>query len=454
MTGAQAVVSGAGGRLVEAAVRYWGSAGDGGAAAQADGRDSRWSRVAPGCGGRGDQRLLRRRAAPSPTTGAAAGTAAEVLRRAADVLAGAGSSKARTSMEMATGGTRVTIRGEGVYDFSEADGAARGRCCPRTRRARPSTGRSPNCWPRALCIMKNRGAGVPADKWVRVDTTTLADGNLVTGGATDPLAAAELLRGARGVTYVGEDRGRRDHGAALPGDHRHRRGPRGRRRRRRGGRWGRRRKGSPRTRCPFDAYLDDEGRLRKVRHRFSFVNDGGGRSLSPRPRCCTTSGRRSPSSRPEDGHLRREDRRVAGPDGCAEDAIGPCRVRKWSVRAMRGSRRPYAGSRCAQEAATAGRGDARGSAGGTTVQDHVALAEIELCGELIIAASAADEERLSPDRIDEVLKVAEDATGRQSRRPAERRPCRAAGGRRLRCAAGGRSPWWPPRPSRRSRRRP
>ncbi|MGW0555470.1 hypothetical protein ACWDZ6_14855 [Streptomyces sp. NPDC002926] len=40
-----------------------------------------------------------------------------------------------------------------------------------------------------------------------------------------------------------------------------------------------------------------------------------------------------------------------------------------------------------------------------TVQDHVALAEIELCGELIIAASAADEERLSPDRIDEVLKV-------------------------------------------------
>lgn len=42
---------------------------------------------------------------------------------------------------------------------------------------------------------------------------------------------------------------------------------------------------------------------------------------------------------------------------------------------------------------------------GTTVQDHVALAEIELCGELIIAASAAGEERLSADRIDEVLNV-------------------------------------------------
>ncbi|MEV0120560.1 hypothetical protein AB0I16_03225 [Streptomyces sp. NPDC050703] len=42
--------------------------------------------------------------------------------------------------------------------------------------------------------------------------------------------------------------------------------------------------------------------------------------------------------------------------------------------------------------------------GGTAVQDHVALAEIELCGELIIAASAAAG-RLSFDRIDEVLRV-------------------------------------------------
>ncbi len=43
---------------------------------------------------------------------------------------------------------------------------------------------------------------------------------------------------------------------------------------------------------------------------------------------------------------------------------------------------------------------------GSTVQDFVALAEIELCGELMIAASDADEERLSPDRIDEVLRGA------------------------------------------------
>lgn len=41
----------------------------------------------------------------------------------------------------------------------------------------------------------------------------------------------------------------------------------------------------------------------------------------------------------------------------------------------------------------------------TTVQDHVALVEIDLTGELMIAAAAASEDRLSPDRIDEVLDV-------------------------------------------------
>lgn len=46
--------------------------------------------------------------------------------------------------------------------------------------------------------------------------------------------------------------------------------------------------------------------------------------------------------------------------------------------------------------------------GGTAVQDYVALAEIELCGELIIAASAAREDRLSLEDIDEVLRVAEE----------------------------------------------
>ncbi|WP_436843780.1 hypothetical protein [Streptomyces sioyaensis] len=48
----------------------------------------------------------------------------------------------------------------------------------------------------------------------------------------------------------------------------------------------------------------------------------------------------------------------------------------------------------------------------TTVQDHIALVEIDLTGELMIAAAAASEDRLSPDRIDEVLDVDGEAGGR------------------------------------------
>ncbi|WP_328541063.1 hypothetical protein [Streptomyces sp. NBC_00344] len=48
--------------------------------------------------------------------------------------------------------------------------------------------------------------------------------------------------------------------------------------------------------------------------------------------------------------------------------------------------------------------------GTLTVQDRMALVEIELCGELMIAAAAAGEERLSQDRIDEVLMVGADTS--------------------------------------------
>ncbi|MET7456602.1 hypothetical protein ABZT03_32930 [Streptomyces sp. NPDC005574] len=194
----------------------------------------------------------------------------DTLHRAADSLVAAGSSRARTSMEMATGGTRVTIRGEGGYDFRRQLGRLR-VLLPQdpagTVEHRPIT---ELLAPGAL-FMKNRGAGVPADKWVRVDTGTLADGNLVTGGATDPFAAAEVLRGTRTATYVGTTelagtrvrhyRGTADLAAAAKD----------------ASKGGTRSlaaaaKGFATARVPFDVYLDEQGRIRKVRHRFSFVN--------------------------------------------------------------------------------------------------------------------------------------------------------------------------------------
>ncbi|WP_431994599.1 hypothetical protein [Streptomyces griseoflavus] len=213
-----------------------------------------------GCGSSGA-------ATGGPTGGPAAVT---LVREAADALVAAGSSKARTSLEMATGGTRVTIRGEGVYDYRNRLGRLKVLLPPdpagQTVR-RPIT---ELLAPGAL-YMKNRGAGVPADKWVRLDTGTLTDGNLVTGGATDPFTAAEVLRGTRSAAFVGRTevagtkvrhyRGTADLGQAARAASEANRVT-----------LGAAAKGFATARVPFDVYLDDEGRIRKLRHRFSFVN--------------------------------------------------------------------------------------------------------------------------------------------------------------------------------------
>ncbi|MGW2178161.1 hypothetical protein ACWCXX_08760 [Streptomyces sp. NPDC001732] len=200
-------------------------------------------------------------------SGATAGSGAVAGSRAV-----AGSAEVRTTMETAAGGTRVTIRGRGVYDFRHRtgrltvvlpeDAAGEDEHRPITELLAPG----------ALYMM-NRGAGVPADKWVRIDTTALEDGNLVTGGATDPMAAAELLRGASRVTYVGRTvldgapvrhyRGTADLGRAA-----REAAPESR------GALSAAAKGFRRGTVRFDAYLDDQGRLRKVCHRFGFANEG------------------------------------------------------------------------------------------------------------------------------------------------------------------------------------
>ncbi|MFF6876634.1 hypothetical protein ACFY9S_15120 [Streptomyces sp. NPDC012474] len=204
------------------------------------------------------------------------GDAVAVLRQAAGRLVDAGSSKARTSMEMAAGGTRVTIRGAGVYDYRKRMGQLK-VLLPQdpagAAKRRPIT---ELLAPGAL-FMKNRGAGVPPDKWVRVDTRTLSDGNLVTGGATDPFTAAEVLLGTRTAAYVGRTevagtgvrhyRGTADLGDAA------RRASDGNKDSLKAAA-----DGFATAAVPFDAYLDDEGRIRKVRHRFSFLN---GQQKSP-----------------------------------------------------------------------------------------------------------------------------------------------------------------------------
>lgn len=196
--------------------------------------------------------------------------AVAALHRAADVLVRSGSSRVRTTMETATGGTRVSIRGSGAYDFVRRMGRLR-LVLPRDAMGAVEHEPITELLASGALFMRNRGAGIPPDKWVRVDTAGIPDGNLVTGGATDPLAAAELLRGARAVSLVGEEgldgtvvrhyRGTTDIGRAArvasPGV----RGPLAAAAR-----------GFTEHAVPFDAYIDRQGRLREVRHQFTVTS--------------------------------------------------------------------------------------------------------------------------------------------------------------------------------------
>ncbi|MDT0442104.1 hypothetical protein RM779_05745 [Streptomyces sp. DSM 41886] len=229
-------------------------------------------RIGAAPGGAGCAGLLVALAAVAGCSGtgaAAEGDPRAAVRQAADVLAEAGTSRARTAMEMASGGTRITLSGRGGFDYAAGTGEL--------RVSLPEGRRVTEVFVPGRLFMKNRGAGVPADKWVRVDVTGLPDGNLVTGGATDPIAAAELLRGARSVTDLGDIR---MDGETL----RHYRGvtdiaaaasaAAGESRKQLAAAVG----GFARTEVPFDVYLDDQGRLRKVRHDFTFA-DGAGRGV-------------------------------------------------------------------------------------------------------------------------------------------------------------------------------
>lgn len=202
--------------------------------------------------------------------------ARHVLRSAPSVLVKYGTSRTRTSMTMESGGTRIAVDGKGRFDYGRRLGRLTVRLPEGTSGARPGERRPVTeiVVSRAL-FMKNRGAGVPEDKWVRVDTTSLADGNLVTGGATDPVSAAELLRGVRKVTYAGRTRsggellrryrGTVDLSAAARAASPHWRGQ-----------LTAAAKGFPRVTVPFDASVDGQGRLRRIRHQFTFA--GGAQS--------------------------------------------------------------------------------------------------------------------------------------------------------------------------------
>lgn len=209
------------------------------------------------------------------TAAAARRPAGAAVRAAADGLKRAGTSRVRTSVLTASGGTRVSLDGTGAFDYRKDVGRLTVRLPEGAAGARAGERREVReiAVPDAL-FMKNRGAGVPAGKWVRVDTTALPDGNLVASGATDPASAAGLLRGARRVAYQGTDE--------VDGERlRHYRGVVDLRAAARRAEADRRRqlaaaaRGFSHATVPFDVHLDGRGRLRMVRLQFTFASGTG-----------------------------------------------------------------------------------------------------------------------------------------------------------------------------------
>ncbi|MFE3204131.1 hypothetical protein ACWGR4_29700 [Embleya sp. NPDC055664] len=202
--------------------------------------------------------------------GAASGgpsNAVAAVRKAADVTTGAKSSRTRTTMTMQSDNRVVKLTGQGMFDYVRHIGSLTVDAPKDSGIAGPL---QEILTPDAL-YMKNGSPGIPKDKWVRLAIDGLADGNLVSGGGTDPGTSFEILRGVNddvvlvGTEKLGPDtvrhyKGtldiRKAHDLTAPEV----RGP-----------LAAALKTFDGAPIPFDAYLDDAGRLRRVEESFVFV---------------------------------------------------------------------------------------------------------------------------------------------------------------------------------------
>ncbi|MDI2131726.1 hypothetical protein [Yinghuangia seranimata] len=203
---------------------------------------------------------------------AAAGSpeAVAAVRAATATTIAAGSSRTKTTMTMESGGRSVTLNGEGLFDYSRRVGTVSLEVPKDSGLTGPL---QEIVTPEAL-YMKNASPGIPADKWVRIDANGLADGNLISGGSADPTTSFEILRGVNddvrqiGVEKLGDAQVRHFKGTldirkAHDATPENRRAP-----------LAAALKSFSSTTIPFEVYLDDQGRLRKVQEEFNLAPGG------------------------------------------------------------------------------------------------------------------------------------------------------------------------------------
>ncbi|MFJ2868621.1 hypothetical protein [Kitasatospora sp. NPDC087314] len=206
------------------------------------------------------------------------------VRNAADITGRTGSAHVATELLTESSEKKAAFTGTGGYDYVKRIGRLEVQVPP----GAATTGKIVEVVLPGTVYLQNSGAKVPEGKWVKLDVRQLPDGNLVSGGATDPATAAGALRGAQKADAVGTEtvdgvslhhyRGTLDLAKAADAT---------------GGRGGDGLRMGAQTftvkEVPYDAWLDDQGRLHKVVEVFTFAGVAGSKEAKDQVKVTSTT---------------------------------------------------------------------------------------------------------------------------------------------------------------------
>ncbi|MFE6869705.1 hypothetical protein ACFVFS_24520 [Kitasatospora sp. NPDC057692] len=206
------------------------------------------------------------------------------VRGAADITGRSGSARAATELVTESAEKKAVFTGTGGYDYVKRIGRLEVQVPP----GAATTGKIVEVLLPGTVYLQNSGAKVPEGKWVKLDVRQLPDGNLVSGGATDPSSAAGALRGAQKAELLGAEtldgvalkhyRGTLDLAKAADAT---------------GGRGGDGLRMGAQTftvkEVPYDVWLDDQGRLHKVVEVFTFAGVAGSKEAKDQVKVVSTT---------------------------------------------------------------------------------------------------------------------------------------------------------------------
>ncbi|MFF2040281.1 hypothetical protein ACFVVX_07640 [Kitasatospora sp. NPDC058170] len=206
------------------------------------------------------------------------------VRNSPDITGRTGSAHSATELVTESAEKKAVFSGTGGYDYVKRIGRLEVQVPP----GAATTGKIVEVVLPGTVYLQNSGAKVPEGKWVKLDVRQLPDGNLVSSGATDPASAAGALRGAQKADLVGTEtvdgvalkhyRGTLDLAKAADAT---------------GGRGGDGLRMAGQTftvrDVPYDAWLDEQGRLHKVVEEFTFAGVAGSKEAKDQVKVTSTT---------------------------------------------------------------------------------------------------------------------------------------------------------------------